>query len=123
MPILLDAPHKGYAEVKIVEIRLRIQRRSLFLLFQYGDTIDGAWLAGHIVPEEKLVRNLEQILDGKGGEVRPADPAYDILVASSKATADDVAVTGDGGFNCYVGTARNLYQYAIDSGWYEGQVQ
>lgn len=123
MPILLDTPHKGYAEAKIVEIRLRIERRSLFLLFQYGDTIDGAWVAGTIQAEEKLIVDAEQVLDGAGGEVRAADPVYSALVASSSATADDVAVPGDGGFNCYVGTARNLYQHAIDSGWYEGSIQ
>ena len=123
MPIALTTPYKGYAEVKIVEIRLGIKRRHLFLLFEHGDTVDGAWVAGTIVPEEKLVRNLEQILDGAGGEVRPADPAYDSLIASSKADADDVAVPDDGGFNCYVGAARKLDQYEIGSGGYAGTVK
>ena len=122
MSILLDTPYRGYAEVKIVEIRLRIQRRNLFLLFQYGETVGGRWIAGDLVPDERLVANVEQLVDGES-EIRAADPIYDVLVASSKAAARDVAAAGDGGFNCYAGTARNLYRHAIDSGWYKGSIQ
>ena len=122
MPILLTTPHKGYAEVKAVPIRIGIERRHLFVTFQHGDTVEGAWVAGHLQQDEKLIRNLEQLLDGEGGELRAADPQYNILVAGSTATAADEAVPGDGGFNCYAATARNIYEYAIAQEWFEGTV-
>ena len=114
MPITLTAAHKGYTEVKAVQIRIGIQRKQLFIVFEYGDTVDGKWVAGHIQQEEKLIRNVEQVLDGEGGEVRAADPQYDLLIAGSIATAAD-------GFNCYVATARNIYEHAIAEGWFDGE--
>ena len=76
-----------------------------------------------VVPTEKLVQNVAQLLDGQGGEVRAANPAYDLLISSSQASSSDEEVPGDGGYNCYVGTKRNLYQHAIDESWFAGTIQ
>ena len=102
---------------------MSLKRKHLFLTFEYGDTVDGAWVAGDLVPEEKLLRNTAQLLDGEGGEVRAANPVYDVLIASSQSTTADEAVPGDGGHNCYVGTARSIYQWFIDEGIYAGEIQ
>ena len=104
MLITLTQPLHGFSQVKLTNLRVDLERKILLMTFSLGDTVDETFVRGPVIAEEKLVRNVEQVLDGGGQEVTPADPQYDDLVG------DDVF------------TAQNLYDYAIAQGWYAGVV-
>ena len=135
--ITLTTPEHGFAEVKIIQMRAGLRRNKMFLTFQYGDTVGGVWTASPLSVVEKLVEDLEQLVDGEQ-EIRAADPQYTDLIAAAfpSVTFDDmsadpswVQVTiahpthGDlVAFiqRTYVASAENLYQHALDQGWFVG---
>lgn len=141
MPITLTTPYHGYGEVKVVSTRLDRKRKLIFLAFEYGDTVDERWVPGALQIEEKLVRNTEQVTDGHEEEITPADPAYDVLVATSLPTVTFISKDGNprwakltiahpvhGDLDLwvqlsYAAVSSNFYQHAIDQGWYEGTIQ
>lgn len=139
MPLTLTTPHKDYTQVKIVDIRAGVERKMLFVKFQYGDTVAGKWVPGDLYPEEKIIQNHEMETDGEV-EIKPADPAYDLLTATVAplVTFDDksadprwkkVTLTHPvhGTLDVYVqltyvAIGDGLYQYALDEGWYAGVI-
>lgn len=139
--ILLDTPHRGYAEVKMIHRRDVEARKYLFVTFQYGDTVDDKWVAGELQVEEKLLKNIEQILDGKGGEIRPADPVYDNLIDVGYPKVSFTDKNGrpgwkkltrphpvHGDLDLWVqlsnsAATANILDHALAEGWFEGTVQ
>lgn len=139
MPITLTTPYKDYTQVKIVDVREGVLRKMLFVKFQYGDTVDGIWVPGVILPEEELIRNAEAVTDGEQ-EIAPADPAYDDLVNATApgVTFEDksadprwkkvtISHPTHGDLDVYVqltycAIGDGLYQYALDEGWYIGTI-
>ncbi len=120
MPINLTTPQHGFSQVKITMMRIDLERSMIFLTFCLGDTVDGTFVRAPVIPEEKLVRNIPQVLDGQGGELEPEDREYDDLIGSAASNANDHASPGDNGHRVYIATARNLYEHAIARGWYDG---
>lgn len=139
MPIQLTTTYKDYTEVKIIDIRAGTESKTLFVKFQYGDTVAGKWVSGDIYPDEKLVRNKEAETDGVQ-ETEPADPAYDLLTGSASPNVTFTDMSADprwakkttnhpthGNLDVYVqityvAISDGLYQYALDKDWYDGVI-
>ncbi len=139
MPITLTTPYKDYTQVKIIDIRAGSERKTLFVKFQHGDTVDGVWVPGALEPDEKLIQNKEMVTDGEQ-EIAPADPAYDEIVSDTApdVTFDDksadvrwakktISHPTHGNLDVYVqltyvAIGDGLYQYALDESWYAGVI-
>lgn len=122
MPIDLTVPEHGYTQVKIVMLRVDLQRSMIFLTFTHGDTVDGVFVPGSIIPEERLIRNRAQVLDGNGEEITPEDPAYKTLYEDATSSSADSMLPADGGHRIRAAASRAFYEYAIAQGWYAGEV-
>jgi len=126
MPIVLTTPFsfdpghgqpvESYGEMKIVEFVCGVQESQIRMRCQYGDTVDGTWVPGN-APESAHV-----VEDRPAAENVPATSDYTDLVAASRTTADDEITPGDGGHSIYVGAARELYEWLIARGIYDGTI-
>lgn len=118
MAILLTTPYESYGEVDLIEVRWRFNgKKQIFAFFQYGDTVGGNWIPGDIILTEKLIRNIEQIVDGET-ELRAADPVYDTFETAALGLISDGA-----GYEIVTGIRRTICQHAIDEGWFAGTIQ
>jgi len=113
-------PAEMYAQVKIVEFVCAIEEKSLRMRVQYGNTVGGVWQPGKA--DQALFIAADAPAQLLNGEQIPATSDYTALVVASLAKAADVVAAGAQGYNCYVATARELYEWLIEQGHYEGTV-
>lgn len=139
--IFLTTPNRGYAEVRLVRRRDEEHRKFLFVEFQYGDTVENKWVPGELRNVEKIIRNLGEVLDGRGGRTREADPQYDDLVGKAWPKVTFTNKDGSkrwkklsrphpthGDLDLWVqisdvAMVNNIYQHALDEGWFEGSIE
>jgi hypothetical protein len=113
-------PTETYTQVKIVEFVCAVEEKSLRVRCQYGNTIDGTWQPGRA--EQAIFVAADRPAQLINGEAVAATFDYSALVVASKTLPTDVLAPGDGGHNCYVGTARELYEWLLEKGYYQGRV-
>lgn len=98
-------PIEIYAHVKIVDIRMRIEKRKLTLTCNYGNKEpDGSWSGGKTHPRVILIQNTPPI---PGPPEVPADPAYDTLMATTFASSTSNPL--------YAEVAASLYTWLLET--------
>ena len=119
MPAVHGQPAETNNEVKIVAIGIVPfgEYKEITMTCQYGNTDqDGDWAPSTQVPKMvHTIENTEATVDpDTGGELVPADPAFDLYVASSFPSSLQNTL--------YDEVAESLYQHLIDEGIYAGTI-
>lgn len=135
MAILLNTPESfeqghgeaplQYALIQLIDFRVQIIQRTVTLVFQYGNLVDGGWVPG---PKKKTVIRDKAAVTGSGVdpadgvfkvmEIEPANPAFTDL-ASLALMAVKAADAGERYLDVI---SRDLHQHFINQGYYEGVI-
>ena len=115
LPAMHGQPAATYNEVKILVVGINLWEKEIALTVQYGNTnADGDWQPGLVDTTVHVIRNVEVVVDADGNEVQPADPEYDLFMASTfPKNMNDPSFDQD---------AEALYQHLIDEGMYTGTI-
>ena len=112
------APAEVFAEAKIVGFEAIVEpadRASTTIRVQYGNTVDGVWVASSTLAiEYVLIEDRPAVLDGAGGEVSPASMAYSDWVAATNPSSVESLL--------YVEVAIALYTYLLTQAGFAGTI-
>ena len=138
MPLLLDTPYTfdpGFGNapetavmVIIESVHIHLLEGDLLIQCEYGNVVDGAWVAISTPVHQVHIRNEEDEVqwdqgppnaDGTQGEPVPVvmkhgAKHFDILRATALTAAADAPVFDE--------VKRHLYQYLLDQGTFVGSI-
>lgn len=115
LPAMHGQPAATYTEVKIIAIGINLWEKEIAVTSQYGNTDgNGDWQPGIIETVVHVINNIPVQVDADGNQITPADPEFDLFVASSFPSSINNPL--------YDEVADTLYQHLIDEGIYTGTI-
>ncbi len=126
--IVLDTPHAydpGHSKPAEVHNHVFLREfesdstgRRMTLMFQYGNVVNGNWVAGNAPDDRVVIENLPAQIDPSDpGQGVPEDPAFNVLVGTT--LVDQAHV----GLPLYGVVANSLYLHILSRGHYQGTPQ
>lgn len=132
MPLLLDTPHtfdpgagqpvQTAAMVIIESVHLHLLESELIIQCEYGNVVDGAWVAIATPIHQLFIRNVPaEVVWDQDAEGNPVavpvtlgEPHFDNFRAASLTAAADLPVFDE--------AKRHLYQYLLDQEVFAGSI-
>lgn len=105
----LDATTDEYAALKIIKFEMDLNRGSILLTCEYGNTVSNVWTPAGLSDRFRYVQIINHPAVGVEGEEGyvPASPDFTDLMAISEP---------EEGETTYQAVRRGIYQYLIDKG-------
>ena len=129
-PLTYDPGHGGAPEVlnevKVIDFHVNIVEFWLTMTTQYGNTVDGAWIAGNAPGHDVHIQNTPvQVHPDDPEQSIPADNAYNIMIMTKVLAATISALALEDpvpDLYVYNLVSDGLYQYLLDNGHYIGTI-
>ncbi len=112
-------------EIKVIEFTPYILEKRMRVVCQYGNTVNANWIASQANTVDIWVMNKAEIVhpDDPAQSI-PADPQYDLMMATAKLTAAEItalaAETPVPDVYTYGLVSKGMYEWLVNENHFQG---